>query len=96
MPNSLRSKLSKLKYEGRITQEEYQDLINKLDGHDQVLRELYRRRKGKWNHWTDDYKDYVTCSECEYGAEGEVFLSDKTPFCPICGADMRESDTDDK
>ena len=48
MPNSLRSKLSKLKYEGRITQEEYQDLINKLDGHDQVLRELYRRRKGKW------------------------------------------------
>lgn len=50
------------------------------------------RPKGKWIHWTDDYKDYVTCSCCEYGEEGEVLLSDKTPFCPICGADMRESE----
>jgi predicted ribosome quality control (RQC) complex YloA/Tae2 family protein len=48
------------------------------------------RPRGKWIHWTDDYKDYVTCSCCEYGEEGEVLLSDKTPFCPICGADMRE------
>jgi len=47
------------------------------------------RPKGKWIHWTDDYKDYVTCSCCEYGEEGEVLLSDKTPFCPNCGADMR-------
>ena len=46
------------------------------------------RPKGKWIHWTDDYKDYVTCSCCEYGEEGEVLLSDKTPFCPICGAEM--------
>ena len=50
------------------------------------------RPRGKWIHWTDDYKDYVTCSCCEYGEEGEVLLSDKTPFCPICGADMRESE----
>jgi len=42
------------------------------------------RPKGKWIHWTDDYKDYVTCSCCEYGEEGEVLLSDKTPFCPNC------------
>lgn len=47
------------------------------------------RPKGKWIHWTDDYKDYVTCSCCGYGEEGEVLLSDKTPFCPICGAEMR-------
>lgn len=47
------------------------------------------RPKGKWIHWTDDYKDYVTCSCCGYGEEGEVLLSDKTPFCPICGADMK-------
>lgn len=50
------------------------------------------RPKGKWIHWTDDYKDYVTCSCCGYGEEGEVLLSDKTPFCPICGADMKESE----
>ena len=30
------------------------------------------RPKGKWIHWTDDYKDYVTCSCCGYGEEGEV------------------------
>ena len=51
--------------------------------------------KGKWIHWTDDFKDYVTCSCCDYGEEGEVLLKDKTPFCPICGADMR-GEADDK
>lgn len=44
--------------------------------------------KGKWIHWTDDYKDYCTCSECGYGEEGEVLLKDKTPYCPYCGAEM--------
>lgn len=49
-----------------------------------------------WIHWTDDYKDYVTCPCCEYGSEGEVLLADKTPFCPICGADLRRGDSNDK
>ena len=51
-----------------------------------------QRKKEKWIHWTDDFKDYVTCSCCDYGEEGEVLLEDKTPFCPICGADMRGDD----
>ena len=38
MPNSLRSKLSSLRYKGKITEEEYKDLISKLDGHDKALR----------------------------------------------------------
>lgn len=38
MPNSLRSKLSSLRYKGKITEEEYKDLIRKLDGHDKALR----------------------------------------------------------
>ena len=37
MPNSLRVKLSKLRYKGKITQEEYTELIKKLDGHDSEL-----------------------------------------------------------
>ena len=37
MANSLRSKLSKLRYKGEITQEEYSELIKKLDGHDSEL-----------------------------------------------------------
>ena len=38
MPNSLRSKISSLRYKGKITEEEYKDLISKLDGHDKALR----------------------------------------------------------
>lgn len=38
MPNSLKTKLSKLKYKGQITDEEYRELIAKLDGHDTEIR----------------------------------------------------------
>ena len=34
MPNSLRTKISKLRYKGQISEDEYKELINKLDGHD--------------------------------------------------------------
>lgn len=74
------------------TEKEIQE-INDYRWFKSILEELPSvtpsRPKGKWIHWTDDYKDYVTCSCCGYGEEGEVLLSDKTPFCPICGADMR-------
>lgn len=45
--------------------------------------------KGKWIEWTDDRKDYVSCSCCGYGDEGEVYISERTPYCPVCGSDMR-------
>lgn len=38
MPLSLKSKLSKLRYKGQITDTEYQELIQKLEGHDRQLR----------------------------------------------------------
>ena len=34
MPNSLRTKITKLRYKGQISEDEYKELINKLDGHD--------------------------------------------------------------
>lgn len=68
-------------------QETLQRKINKAELKQIILRGS--RPKGKWIHWTDDYKDYCTCSECGYGEEGEVLLKDKTPYCPNCGADMR-------
>lgn len=37
MPNSLKSKLKKLKHEGKISQKEYDDIIKKLQGHDREL-----------------------------------------------------------
>ena len=43
---------------------------------------------GYWVHWTDDRKDYCSCSECGYGDEGEVLLDNRTPFCPVCGTKM--------
>lgn len=38
MANSLRAKLSKLRHDGKITDNEYQKLIKKLDGHDKQIR----------------------------------------------------------
>ena len=38
MPISLKSKLKKFKYNGQITNEEYQDVLEKLAGHDKHLR----------------------------------------------------------
>lgn len=80
----------------KITWEEpsYDDALNVLTEVRDKVRALPsvkpQRPSKNWIHWTDDYKDYVTCPSCGYGEEGEVLLSDKTPFCPICGADMRE------
>ena len=84
----------------KITWEEpsYDDALNVLTEVRDKVRALPSvtpsRPKGKWIHWTDDYKDYVTCPSCGYGEEGEVLLADKTPFCPICGEDLRGEDHD--
>jgi ribosomal protein L19E len=43
MPNSLRSKLSKLRFQGKITQDEYKELIEKLEGHDEELKKQYEQ-----------------------------------------------------
>lgn len=39
MANSLRAKLSKLRHDRLITEEEYQTFIKKLEGHDKQIRE---------------------------------------------------------
>ena len=41
-----------------------------------------------WIYWTDDYKDYATCSNCRFGEEGELLLENTTPYCPWCGSHM--------
>lgn len=42
--------------------------------------EFVKRKKGKWHHCEGMY----TCDQC--GSS----LDDISPFCPMCGADMRE------
>lgn len=59
---------------------------------DLAIKALEEQKVGKWIHWTDDYKDYATCSCCAYGEEGEVLLKDRTPYCPVCGARMEADD----
>ena len=84
MANSLRSRLKKLNYQGKITVEELNELLEKLDGHD---RELI-----KHGHWifigtiSDGENDceVFRCSNC-------MIPNDKTSkFCPNCGAIMDE------
>lgn len=57
-----------------------------------AAKAIYERRKGEWIHWTDDRNDYMKCSECGWGEEGEVSFGDETKFCPNCGADMNEKE----
>ena len=44
------------------------------------------RKKGKWHH----YESMYTCSEC--GAS----LEDISPWCPMCGADMRQGEENER
>ena len=37
MPNSLRCMFKKLRHEGKISNEEYEELVTKLDNHDRVI-----------------------------------------------------------
>lgn len=38
MPKSLKVMIKKLAHDGKITEEDYNDLIKKLDGHDKFIR----------------------------------------------------------
>ena len=56
MANSLRAKLKKLKHDGNITEEDYQELLKKLDGHDKKLKKDV----------VDEFAEYYITGECEY------------------------------
>jgi len=48
-------------------------------------------KTGHWIERNDDHYDWYECSECGYGAEGEITMEGGVRFnyCPNCGADMR-------
>ena len=71
MPNSLRSKLSKLRYKGEITQEEYSELINKLDGHDS---ELLDKMAEKFIAWDSKVKGTREDNVCFFTIENIKFI----------------------
>ena len=58
---------------------------------DMSIKALEQEPKtGIWINWTDDRKDYLKCSVCGYGEEGEVNYATFTPYCPMCGSKMIE------
>ena len=86
-----------------ISRAEFEERIKPYDTSDGMDQALYNfahnkmiccpsvtpaRPKGRWIHFTDDISDYVKCSCCGYGEEGEVKFDDKTLFCSHCGAEM--------
>lgn len=48
MPLSLKCKLSKLRHNGQITDDEYNELIKKLDGHDKQILLEGARNFAEW------------------------------------------------
>ena len=60
-----------------------------LKAFDLAIQALEQEPKiGHWSLWTDDIKDYVQCSVCGYGHEGEIIYGEETPYCPMCGTKM--------
>lgn len=49
-------------------------------------------KTGRWLDWTDDRNDYLKCSRCGYGEEGEVKFGEYTPYCPMCGSKMESEE----
>lgn len=49
-------------------------------------------KTGRWLDWTDDRNDYLKCSICGYGEEGEVKFGEYTPYCPMCGSKMESEE----
>ena len=46
-----------------------------------------KQRTGKWIMRSKAWKEYYVCSLCGYGEDDE--LTQRTKFCPNCGADLR-------
>ncbi len=81
MPNSLRSKISKLRYKRQISDEEYRELTKKLNGHDKELLDKIRAEimdfeEELFHRPNTDYADYAAVRHCveiidKYKAESE-------------------------
>ena len=69
MPNSLRVKLKKLYYKGKLVTEEYDELIHKLDGHDREIRNKAIDDFVKMAYEELLYSEHLTEIDIDYIAE---------------------------
>lgn len=93
MPNSLRTKLSKLRYKRQISDEEYRELTEKLNGHDKELlakirAEILKERECAYADFErykveylgqdwEDALDSLPQDDFRYGMERAIELIDK-------------------
>ena len=73
----------------------FEEAINQMLDNDEVKAEEQRlveldQTIGHWIHRNDDHNDWLECSGCGYGDEGEVKFGEGTNFCPNCGRKMME------
>jgi uncharacterized paraquat-inducible protein A len=71
-----------------LNAKEYENLTP-LQAYEKGFREGHNSRVGHWIHRNDDFNDWLECSECEYGSEGEVKYGHETAYCPQCGSSMK-------
>lgn len=73
--------------------EEWQGNEDLQTAHNMAIKALEQEPKtGRWLDWTDDRNDYLKCSICGYGEEGEVKFGEYTPYCPMCGSKMESEE----
>ena len=99
MPKSLKVMIKKLAHDGKITEEEYNDLLKKLDGHD---AEVYDKaikvlEQTKWipvsERLPEENGDYLVTIEWKGSCSGNIYTEidiveyDKTKKWRNCGVD---------
>lgn len=75
MPLSLKTMLKKFVHKGQITQEEYDALIKKLDGHDKEVRARVINEFAEWI-W-DDLDGHCFDSMKELTEQFEAYLAEQ-------------------
>ena len=90
MPSSLKSKIKKLYFQGKITEVDYHVLINKIDNRSERIRKLLKENKPKEAKWKFVWKDEVEhlfCTNCWWHTDSKEFMwLMNADYCPSCGA----------
>ena len=89
----MKCKLSYTNDDGKIVEEEFyvpdeEDDIgftNKLLAENELLKKKLEENAGEWIH-SNPETDTLECSKCGYNIISEEL---KTPYCPWCGAKMK-------
>lgn len=85
MPSSLKSKIKKLYFQGKITELEYHVLINKIDNRSERIRKLLKENKPKETRYVvkSGINLHTYCNNCWYHHDGGFDFS--WEYCPNCG-----------